>query len=283
MANCPKCGYKLKITDWKPNCPECNVNLVYYGMEERLLADADKAESEHAVFQKKMDRLKASFTGSKLTVARIVLSVLPILALFLPLAKVTLQGPFIEGKEAVTVNAIKLYEVISGLDFGGMFSLTGSEVMGQPILFYVIAIVCVALAVVLILVNLILLMLSCSPHGKGRNITLNSIQLIMSIAATVLFTQSSAGLAKLFPGTFSGGVSFGAYVFIACVFALLAMNIVIAKVGVPVTYKETFVNGIPSGVYFEAVKNGEDINELRKKYVTEEEEEVPTEEAIPAQ
>ena len=34
MAKCPKCGRKLTLFDWKPNCPECGVNLVYYGMEE---------------------------------------------------------------------------------------------------------------------------------------------------------------------------------------------------------------------------------------------------------
>ena len=58
MANCPKCGRKLTILDWKPNCPGCGVNLVYYGMEERLLAEADAAEAEHARLQKRIDRLK---------------------------------------------------------------------------------------------------------------------------------------------------------------------------------------------------------------------------------
>ena len=43
MAYCPKCGYKLKITDYKPECPSCGVNLMYYNMEERLAEDADKA------------------------------------------------------------------------------------------------------------------------------------------------------------------------------------------------------------------------------------------------
>ena len=89
MANCPKCGARLKLTDWRPTCPHCGINLIYYGMEERLLEDADKAESEHAVFQKKLDRLKASFIGSPLTIIRIVLSLLPIGALMLPLANVS--------------------------------------------------------------------------------------------------------------------------------------------------------------------------------------------------
>lgn len=42
MANCPKCGAHLKVSDWRPTCPHCGINLIYYGMEERLLEDADQ-------------------------------------------------------------------------------------------------------------------------------------------------------------------------------------------------------------------------------------------------
>ena len=41
---CPKCNYKLKITDWRPECPKCGVNVMYYGIEDRLREEADKAE-----------------------------------------------------------------------------------------------------------------------------------------------------------------------------------------------------------------------------------------------
>ena len=94
-ATCPKCGGKLKLTDWRPNCPHCGVNMVYYGMEERLLLDADKAEAEHARTQPRIDRLKAAFVGSKLAIARIVFSVLPIAALFLPIAKFAFKAPYV--------------------------------------------------------------------------------------------------------------------------------------------------------------------------------------------
>ena len=61
MAICPKCGVKLKLTDIKPICPKCGINLIYYGMEERLLEDADKAESEHARMQKTTRPCKGFF------------------------------------------------------------------------------------------------------------------------------------------------------------------------------------------------------------------------------
>ena len=46
MAVCPKCGYKLKLTDWKPNCPKCGINLNYYGLEVY-----DHCEMEELVFE----------------------------------------------------------------------------------------------------------------------------------------------------------------------------------------------------------------------------------------
>ena len=90
MAKCPKCGRKLTLLDWRPNCPGCGVNIVYYNLDERLQDEADVAEAEHARLQKRIDRLKASFIGSKLTIARIFLSILPIATLLLPLANVNL-------------------------------------------------------------------------------------------------------------------------------------------------------------------------------------------------
>ena len=72
MANCPKCGYKLKITDWRAECPKCGVNLLYYNHQERLAEDADKAEEEHIKLQPKIDRVKFSFVGTKLSIVRII-------------------------------------------------------------------------------------------------------------------------------------------------------------------------------------------------------------------
>ena len=144
MANCPKCGAHLKVSDWRPTCPHCGINLIYYGMEERLLEDADKAESEHAVFQKKLDRLKASFIGSPLTIVRIILSILPIGALMLPLANVSFWGPFFD--KNVSVNAITIYNTVSARDFDALFKFIGSSFFGNTFLLYFISLVTVLLA-----------------------------------------------------------------------------------------------------------------------------------------
>lgn len=261
MANCPKCDYHLRLRDWRPNCPNCGVNLVYYGMEERLLADADKAESEHAHFQKKIDRVKASFVGSKLAIARIVFTVLPIALLFLPWARVSVTGPFIDIQ--TNISMIKLGMKVAEMDFGALFTLMDSEFVGKGFTFFFASMACMLITAVAALLGLVLLFLSCSPKGIRRNISLASIGLVLSAAATIFFQNYSSIFNTVFAGGFEGSLKFGIFVLMGGFLAVIAINAVIAKVGINVKYKQTFVGGIPSEEYFEALEKGIDIAKLR--------------------
>ncbi len=261
MAKCPKCGRKLTFFDWKPNCPGCGVNLVYYGMEERLLKEADAAEAEHARLQKRIDRLKASFVGSKLTIIRIVLSVLPIAALMLPLATVTYSGPFIEATTK-SINAIEIYNIVSSLDFDALFTMIGSNLLGTSFIGYLGALLCILLSLVFVIVSLVMLTLACSPKGNPRNITLNIIAIVFAVASGVFFNVFANGINAVFPEFISGSISFGIFVYIAALALLLAINIVIAVKGVEVKYKQCFVGGIPAEEYFELVEKGTDIDTI---------------------
>lgn len=268
MANCPKCEYHLKLRDWRPNCPNCGVNLVYYGMEERLLADANKAEAEHSHFQKKFDRLKASFVGSKLAIARIVLTVLPIAFLFLPWAKIFIKAPYID--EAVNVGMIKVGMKVAELDFDGLFAIMGSKIVGTPFTLFFAALVCVLLVAVISLVELILLFLSCSPKGIARNMTLASTALVLTAAATFMFTKFNSSFTALFPSAYSGNLEFGIFVLMAGFAAVIVINAAIAKQGIDVKYKQTYICGIPSQEYFAAKDAGIDVLSLQL-HVTEDE------------
>lgn len=263
MAHCPKCGRKLTILDWKPNCPECGVNLVYYGMEERLLDEADAAEAEHAKLQKRLDRLKASFIGSKLTIARIVLSVLPIAMLLLPLCSVTFSGPYIE-QTTTNVNAIEIYNLVSSLDFDSLFAMLGSPLLGTSFIGYAGALVCILLSLVVVIVSLLMLTIACGSKGNPRNITLNSLSIVFAVASIVFFSIFSKNIHAVFPDFVRGSIGFGIFVYIASLVALLVINIVIAKKGVDIKYKQCFVGGLPAEEYFELVEKGTDINVIRE-------------------
>ena len=263
MAKCPKCGRKLTLFDWKPNCPGCGVNLVYYGMEERLLDEADAAEAEHARLQKRIDRLKASFIGSKLTIARIILSILPIATLLLPLCSVTYSGPFIE-EVSKNVGLIELINVITNLDIDALLTMIGSGIVGTSFIGYAGALVCLLLSVVFIVVSLLMLMLACSPKGNPRNITLNIITIALAAASPVFFNIFANNISAVFPDFISAKISFGIFVYIGALALLLAINIIIAVKGVEVKYKQCFVGGIPAEEYFELVEKGTDKAVIRQ-------------------
>lgn len=263
MAKCPKCGRKLTLFDWKPNCPDCGVNLVYYGMEERLLDEADAAEAEHAKLQKRIDRLKASFIGSKLTIARIVLTLLPIATLLLPLCTITYSGPFIE-EVTKNIGLIELINVITSLDIDALLTMLGSGIVGTSFIGYAGALVCLLLSVVFIVISLLMLMLACSPKGNPRNITLNIITIALAVASPVFFNIFATNISSVFPDFVSGKIGFGIFVYIAALALLLGINIIIAVKGVNVKYKQCYVGGIPAEEYFELVEKGTDKAVIRQ-------------------
>ena len=62
MANCPKCNYKLRLRDWRPECPKCGV--VYREIKEIRMADTDNIKSD-----KKTDNI---FVLNKTAVAQLL-------------------------------------------------------------------------------------------------------------------------------------------------------------------------------------------------------------------
>ena len=262
-ATCPKCGGKLRLIDWKPNCPHCGVNMVYYGMEERLLLDADQAEAEHARFQPKMDRLKAAFIGSPLAIARIVFSVLPIAGLFLPLAKFAFHAPYaaFDG----SVNAISLYSLLAEkTNFDALFSMFSSPLFGKTFILYFVSLVCILLSALGVLLHLILLMLACSPKGKQRNYGFDVTNLVLVGGSIITFTIFSSKIRALFPGVVTASsVGFGAYIYLALLALSFAVDIVCFVKGIEVKYKPCFVGNIPADKYFQLVDEGKSTEEIR--------------------
>ncbi|MCR5150299.1 MAG: hypothetical protein K6B52_03625 [Clostridiales bacterium] len=261
MDNCPKCGRKLKLTDWKPNCPGCGVNIVYYGREEMLDLEADKAEEDHAKLQKKIDRLKAAFIGSPLSIIRIFLSLLPIGALMLPLCTLTYSGPLIEQTTA-KVNVITIYNLVSNLDFGAVTTFMSSKLLNSSATAYLVGIVAVLVSLVFVIIALFALIAACGPKGNIRNITNNSISIIGAATGIVAFSIFSKSIHGVFPEFISGTLSIGALIYLLSLVLLLAINIVIAVKKIPVKYKKVLIGGLDSEYYYELKNNGTDIKEI---------------------
>ncbi len=264
MANCPKCGYHLKFTDWHPNCPKCGINIVYYNMDERLQEEADVAELDHVRVQKKIDRLKASFVGSPYSLVRLALSILPIAMLMLPLAKVTFSGPFIEQK-TTSINAVTIVNTISSLNFDNLFKMTGSKLLGAGFIGYAVSLFAVLISLAMVVVSLIALMAANGPKGNIRNIINNSIAICAAAVSAIFFTKFASGIGSAFPEFFSGKLQFGAFAYIGALLLLLAINIIITIKKPPVKYKQCYIGGIPYEEYEQMIADGVSMEEIHAK------------------
>ena len=170
MAQCPNCGRKLHITDWRPECPGCGVNLNYFKANEKLLDDSEKVEIEHAKSQPRTDRVKYATIGTKDHIIRLVLFIIPLVSLFLPIFFVTVSG------HKKGYNAIDIYNLVSAVDIG--------KVLGNisPI---IIGVVLIALPVVLGIVFAALQITSGTEKGLKRNIVFSCISIALVVASLV--------------------------------------------------------------------------------------------------
>ena len=245
MASCPKCGKNLRLTDWRQHCPQCGANIVVYDLQEKLMQDADIAEVQYYHFQKKIDRVKASFIGTKLAVARIITSILPVGPLFLPLIKAAFSPPvdFPDGN----VNLMTIVNHFGAINLDTVKALPGGNAKTDSVLL-VAGTLLFALSVVLTLVHLILLTLACSPKGKARNIVQDVLILVSSVASAVCFAAMG------YSGAVKATLAIGAYLYILLQVVNVAVDIAVLKQGIPVTHKQCYVGGIPIEEYFELEK-----------------------------
>ena len=235
---CPKCGYKLSMIDIKPECPVCGVNQVYYGMEESLKQEADRAEFEHAASQPGMDRLKASTIGHPVAIIRLVLCILPLVAMLAPMGKVAVSLPYFA--ETTTINLISIVtKVFMALDFDHMLAMVGSDMVGSAYIGYLIALVGLVFVVLTTIVNIVNACISCGKNGLKRNIVTAAIGIVFTAVATVGLGMWLSGVTAAVPEVFTGSLNVLGPICVALVFVLqIVINIVYKKMGIKVKYKD---------------------------------------------
>lgn len=253
MANCPKCGEHLKMTDWRQKCPYCGVNMVLYDEQERMMQDADIAEVQYYHFQKKIDRLKASFIGTKLAIVRIITSILPIGAIFLPLVKAKVLEPFepMDGG----ISFLTIYDNID--KFNGDTFAAAMEAGKTPATFLLVSMGLLVVSLLAMLLHFILLTLACSPKGKQRNMALDIIILVSTLGSAAAFLAMPGG------GIVDGTLHIGGYLYVLLQLVNVIIDFKVLKDGIPVNHKQCYVGGIPIEEYFEMQKKGMTTAEIR--------------------
>lgn len=235
---CPKCGYKLSMIDIKPECPVCGVNQVYYGMEESLSKEADRAEFEHAASQPAMDRFKASTIGHPVAVVRLVFSLLPLIATLIPMGKVVVSLPFFE--ETTTINIVSIItKVFMALDFDHMFAMVDSALVGTGYVFYLVALVGFVLMLLTSIVNIVNVLFATSAKGIKRNITTSVIGIVFSVVSAVALALWISNVSAAVPEVFNGTFMVWGPLCVALAFVLqIVINLVYKKMDIKVKYKD---------------------------------------------
>ena len=153
MAECPNCKQKLHFRNVKAECPHCGANIHNHNWEERLDEDAKLREEAYFKMNTKLHKLKFATIGTPLRIARLVLSVLPIVGFVLPLAALTLGAPSGSG-DPIAINNFSVISLFTsdfgikqllempsqeGLKTAGIFGLVSVGLLALSLLFGVIA------------------------------------------------------------------------------------------------------------------------------------------------
>ncbi len=202
MAKCPKCNRKLHIWNIKAECPDCGVNIANYDWENRLEQDAIEAEIAFAKLRETLAKFKYSFIGTKLRIARIPISVLPLFSFLLPLGTLSVAIPFVE--EKFTLNAISIVMNILNFDILGIFKAPSSTIIGDGALMFMLSLLLVVLSALSLLVSLVFLMLNFKKFNSLGLCITNLVASIMMFASAYCFNSLSDILAS---GTLADAVS----------------------------------------------------------------------------
>ncbi|MCR5522400.1 MAG: hypothetical protein K6F64_02015 [Clostridia bacterium] len=238
MANCPKCNKKIPFYHLGQLCPHCGVNVRFYNFDKNFYRDAKRAELSVAKTNIFIAHLKASLIGSKLTIIRLCIMILPLVSLLAPYAYMLIKQPFVE--ESIPISALGIYKMFSSGYLNYVMTMTHSVADASGFISVIAAVAgIIAIAVVAVPV-LLLSVLSFTSIKKMPKIlaALCITGMVFTLVTLILSFRfiSVAGSSK--GSILSGNISFG-YVLTFIAFLLnLVVNLMITKKGYNIVYKE---------------------------------------------
>lgn len=205
-AKCPNCGAKLHWYDFRAECKHCGENIPNYNWEARLEEDADIAERSFARLHYRTGNFKSATVGSPLRIVRLVCTLLPLVALVVPLLNATFAFPFREGTESVSFLTFVL-NYLTKLDLGSVFSLLDGKVLGGAVTALLLSILMALVAVVAGVLNFFVVLIGAINLNWLFNVILNAVSLVTWGLSALFLSQFTAQCADLSLGLFSGSVS----------------------------------------------------------------------------
>lgn len=247
-STCPNCGKKLRLWDVKAECSACGVSIPNHNWQERLEEDNIKAEKEFAVFNRTMSRISYSIWGTKLRIARLVLTFLPAIGFVLPWAVLKSDSADFE---------LSIYSLFGGnkalIDFfAGFFGDTGLyitnmgfENYGGPLTLGVAGYLLFVISALFIVIAFFLNIIMCKKPKTKSTVVFDFLSIAASVASVVCFVMSGSLAEQSVAFNFgdvaviNGSASISWGYFVALVLLLIAAGINIAVAKAPAKSDET--------------------------------------------
>lgn len=238
-STCPNCGKKLHWYDVKAECSSCGVSIPNFNWEARLEADSEKAEKKFTSFYRALNRLAYSIWGTKLRVARIILSFLPAIGFILPWTTLKSDTASL-GIDMFGLACDKsLLDIFS--DFFGNTDIymanMGYENFSGALTFTMLSLLFMLLSAVFIVVAFFLILITAKKSKTKAMVVFDFLSVASAIVSAVLFTVGmnvAPGEVAINFGTFpvfnaTGNVAWGFYVALALLVVATIVNALVAK------------------------------------------------------
>lgn len=238
-SSCPNCGKKLHWYDVKAECSNCGVSIPNFNWEERLEADNELAERKFASFYRALNRIAYSIWGTKLRIARIVLSVLPAIGFILPWATIKSDAESV-GLDLFGMTCNKsLIDLFK--DFFGNTSLYTTnmkyEGFSGTLSFTMYSMLLMVLSLLFAVIAFFLIFILAKRFKTKALTAFECLSVLSAIGSAVCFTlgiKAAPSELGINFGSFpvynaTGGVAWGFYVALALLLVAVGINAAVSK------------------------------------------------------
>ena len=239
-SKCPNCGRTLRWYDVKAECKDCGVSIPNFNWEARLEEDSERAAEKSLKFHKTMNMFTYSVWGTKLRIARIILSFIPIVGFIVP------WFVFKSEAESLGIDVIGLFtDGKSLIDFfksffGNMslyFTNMGYENYSGPVTYISLGVLFMALCLLFAVIAFFMILFT-NKHPKSKLMAIFDVfSIASSIVSVVMFTMAANSAANFTGVNFgdipfynlTGSIGWGYFVALALLCVAFIANVLVAR------------------------------------------------------
>lgn len=238
-STCPNCGKKLHLWDVKAECTSCGVSIPNYNWQERLEQDNIRAEKQFAVFYKSINRIAYTIWGTKLRIARLIITFLPAIGFILPWATLKSDAQSFDlsiisfsGNNSL-INFFKSFFGDAGLYITNM----KLEHFGGALTLSVAGYFLFVLSALFIVIAFFMTIIMCKHPKTVTTVVFDVLSILSAVASVVCFVTAGTFAQQAVAFNFgdfsvlngSAGISWGFFVAIVLLLAATGINIAVVK------------------------------------------------------